>query len=168
MDQRLAAASEDRERQRLEDLRAFLTGVDEGIRKTQEEVYARRTRDFQRAVDLLSPQPLRYFPPPCQGIPDPLRPQAETGREEVRRASGLPWGPGATDKASGLVRFCMLGRVCLHSPQKAIVSLRALGVFGIEARGNHAIIQPNSHRAAVTWRAPCLVFNTTGSNLHRW
>ncbi len=36
VDQRLAAASEDRERQRLEDLRAFLTGVDEGIRKTQE------------------------------------------------------------------------------------------------------------------------------------
>ena len=57
VDQRLAAASEDRERQRLEDLRAFLTGVDEGIRKTQEEVYARRTRDFQRAVDLLYRNP---------------------------------------------------------------------------------------------------------------
>ena len=34
-----------------------MTGVDEGIRKTQEEVYARRTRDFQRAVDLLYRNP---------------------------------------------------------------------------------------------------------------
>ena len=55
--QRLDAPLEDRERQRLEELRAFLMGVDEGIRKTQAEVYARRTRDFQRAVDLLYRNP---------------------------------------------------------------------------------------------------------------
>lgn len=55
--QRLAAPLEDRERLRLEELHTFLLGVEEGIRKTQAEVYARRTRDFQRAVDLLYRNP---------------------------------------------------------------------------------------------------------------
>lgn len=55
---RLAAVGDDRkERKRLENLRTFLLGVRDSLAKTQQEVYARRDKDYQRAVDLLYRNP---------------------------------------------------------------------------------------------------------------
>lgn len=54
---RLGSRPEESERLRLEELRTFLYGVDGAIHKTRKEIYARRTRDFQRAVDLLYRNP---------------------------------------------------------------------------------------------------------------